>query len=98
LAGIEWLAGSPLGRLLAAELPLSSEWLVPTMIQLELAKWLSRKADEDRIDQVIAFTPTCVVADLDTATALPAAELTPSIGFSPQVAFMQPRVRTALTC
>jgi predicted nucleic acid-binding protein len=73
-AWIEWLTGSPVGLGLAANLPESSEWLVPTMVQLELAKWLTREAGEDKADQVIAFTVTCAVADLDTATALSAAE------------------------
>lgn len=44
-------------------------------MQLELARWLTREVGEDKADQVIAFTETCVVADLDTATALAAAEL-----------------------
>ena len=48
---------------------------MPTIVQLELEKWLTREAGEDKADQVIAFTATCVVADLDTATALSAAEL-----------------------
>lgn len=74
-AWIEWLTASTVGLAPAAELPLSSEWLVPTMVQLELAKWLTREACEDKADQVIAFTATCTVADLDTATALLAAEL-----------------------
>jgi len=74
-AWIEWLTGSRLGLALEAELPLSSEWLVPTMVQLELARWLTREASDDKADQVIAFTATCVVANLDTATALSAAEL-----------------------
>jgi predicted nucleic acid-binding protein len=42
---------------------------------LELAKWLSREVGEDKADRVIAFTETCVVADLDTVVALSAAEL-----------------------
>jgi predicted nucleic acid-binding protein len=45
------------------------------MVQLELAKWLTREAGDDKADQVIAFTATCAVADHGTATALPAAEL-----------------------
>lgn len=45
------------------------------MVQLELAKWLTREAGEDKADQVIAFTETCVVADPTTAIALSAAEL-----------------------
>ncbi|HVC62467.1 MAG TPA: type II toxin-antitoxin system VapC family toxin [Acetobacteraceae bacterium] len=74
-AWIEFLIGSPLGATLASELPDRTQWLVPTMVQLELAKWLTREAGEDKADRVIAFTETCVVADLDTATALSAAEL-----------------------
>lgn len=74
-AWIEWLIGSPLGGTLAAELPDRAHWLVPTIVQLELAKWLTREVGEDRADRVVAFTETCVVADLDTATALSAAEL-----------------------
>ena len=74
-AWIEFLAGSALGVSLATELPDRSQWVVPTMVQLELAKWLTREVGEDKADRVIAFTETCVVADLDTAIALSAAEL-----------------------
>ena len=72
---IEWLIGSQLAATLATELPDRAEWLVPTMVQLELANWLTREVGEDKADQVIAFTETCIVADLDTATALSAVEL-----------------------
>ena len=74
-AWIEWLVGSALGAALAPELPPRGEWLVPTIVQLELAKWLAREVGEDKADEVIAFTQTCVVSDLDTAIALAAAEL-----------------------
>ena len=74
-AWVEWLIGSPLGVRLAGELPDRTQWLVPTIVQLELAKWLTREVGEDKADRVVAFTETCVVADLDTATALSAAEL-----------------------
>ena len=74
-AWIEFLTGSAIGAALAPELPDRSEWLVPTMVQLELAKWLTREAGEEKADRVIAFSETCVVADLDTATALSATEL-----------------------
>lgn len=74
-AWIAWLVGSPVGAAVAAGLPGRGHWLVPTIVQLELAKWLTREAGEDKADQVIAFTETCVVADLDTATALSAADL-----------------------
>lgn len=74
-AWIEFLIASTTGRQLATELPDRSEWLVPTMVQLELAKWLTREIGEDTADQVLAFTATCVVASLDSPTALAAAEL-----------------------
>jgi predicted nucleic acid-binding protein len=54
----------------------TSAWIeLPTMVQLELAKWLTRETGEDKADLVIAFTETCVVVNLDTATALSAAAL-----------------------
>lgn len=74
-AWVEWLVGSPLGKSLDAELPDRDQWLVPTIVQLELAKWLAREVGDDEADRVIAFTETCVVANLDTATALSAAEI-----------------------
>ena len=74
-AWIECLIGSALGAALTGELPGRGDWLVPTIVQLELAKWLTREVGEDKADQVIAFTETCVVADLDTAIALSAADL-----------------------
>lgn len=73
-AWIEWLIGSPTGELVAAHLPEQSDWLVPTMVQLELAKWLVREIGEDKADQVIAFTQLCHIVPLDTEIALAAAE------------------------
>ena len=72
---IEWFIGSPLGRRLAKEMPDRSECIVPTLVQLELAKWLLRESGEDRADQVIAYTQKCIVVPLDTPLALLAAEL-----------------------
>jgi predicted nucleic acid-binding protein len=73
-AWIEWLIGSPTGEAVATHLPDQSDWLVPTMVQLELAKWLVREVGEDKADQVIAFTQLCHVVPLDTEIALAAAE------------------------
>src|ERR671919_1306652 len=74
-AWIEWLIDSSPGRSVARDLPEREQWLVPTIVQLELAKWLTREVGEDKADQVIAFTGTCIVADLDTTVALAAADL-----------------------
>lgn len=72
---IEWLASGPLRRRLDKEMPDRGECIVPTIVQLELAKWLLREAGEDEADQVIAYTQKCVVVPLDTRIALLAAEL-----------------------
>jgi len=74
-AWIEWLIDSPLGQLLARELPQRHQCLVPTMVQLEMSKWLAREKGESDADRFIAFTRTCVVIDLDTSIALRAATL-----------------------
>jgi uncharacterized protein len=74
-AWVEWLVGSPLGTTLGKELPRREAWLVPTIVQLELAKWTAREVGEEKADEVIAFTLLCVVAPLDTAIALSAADL-----------------------
>ena len=74
-AWIEWLIASPTGDLVALEIPPREDWLVPTIVQLELAKWLTREVGEDKADQVLAFTQTCEIAPLDTRTALLAAEI-----------------------
>lgn len=74
-ARIEWLVDSPTGRRLSGELPMRDQWLVPAIVQLELAKWLARELDEGTADQVVAFAKVCAVAELDTAIALSAADL-----------------------
>ncbi|QGM99000.1 type II toxin-antitoxin system VapC family toxin [Methylocystis parvus] len=73
-AWIEWLIDSSTGRDLQEEIPSREEWVVPTIVQLELAKWLVREVGEDKADQVIAFTQLCLVAPLDTKLSLAAAE------------------------
>jgi predicted nucleic acid-binding protein len=74
-AWIEWLIASPTGEALSPKLPEQDSWLVPTLVQIELAKWLTREIGEEKADQVIAFTQLCVVAPLDTTLALSAAEI-----------------------
>jgi len=74
-AWIEWLVDSSLGKKLAREIPDRAECIVPTIVQLELAKWLTREVGEDQADQMIAFTQKCQVVPLDTRIALLAADL-----------------------
>ncbi len=74
-AWIEWLMHSPLGKKLDRHIPDKADCLVPTIVQLELAKWLTREVGEDEADQMIAYTQKCKVVALDTAIALLAAEM-----------------------
>lgn len=73
-AWIEWLIGSPIADRISEHLPGQDTWLVPSMVQLELAKWLTREVGEDKADQAIAFTQVCQVVPLYTEIALAAAE------------------------
>ena len=73
-AWIEWLADSPVGRAVRSEFPAMDQLLVPTIVQLELAKWLAREAP-DVADEAIATTMDCLIVPLDTDIALRAAEL-----------------------
>ena len=74
-AWIEWLMDTPTGKAVGPLIPAQGDWLTPTIVQLELAKWLTRELSEDKADQVIAFSQMCRVAPLDTKIALAAAEL-----------------------
>lgn len=66
---------TPAADAIAAALPPRSHWLVPTIVQLELAKWVKREASTEKAEEVIAFSQKCVVIPLDTDIALSAAAL-----------------------
>lgn len=74
-AWIEWLLGSEVGVKLGSQMPAKAQCTVPTIVQLELSKWLLREVGEERADQVIAYTQKCIVVPLDTTIALLAVEL-----------------------
>lgn len=72
---IELLADSATGREVRAVLPPREQCIFPTIVQLELAKWLARERSEDEADRAIAYTQKCDVVPLDTRLALRAAEV-----------------------
>ena len=72
---VETLVGGAFGRTLQADLPEDDDWLMPTIVQLELSKWISRERSEDLHHRVIAFSMTRLVVPLDTKIALEAAHL-----------------------
>jgi predicted nucleic acid-binding protein len=74
-AWIEWLSGGDLARRIRGHFPAREQCIVPTIVQLELSKWMLRESDEDSADRVIALTMKCVVIPLDTTIALLATDL-----------------------
>lgn len=74
-AWIEWLAGSTTGKALTKRFPEKDRCIVPTIVQLELSKWMVREVGEEQADEVIAYTQKCNVVPLDTTIALMAADL-----------------------
>ncbi|KAB0681207.1 type II toxin-antitoxin system VapC family toxin [Aureimonas leprariae] len=74
-AWIEWLIDTPTGMAVGSELPPLDQWLVPTMVQLELAKWARREGTEKQFQNLLAFAQKCVVVPLDSRLALAAAEI-----------------------
>jgi predicted nucleic acid-binding protein len=74
-AWIEFLIDSETGQKIEAEMPPHDAFIVPTIVQFELAKWLAREVSEDRKDAVLANTTECVVIPLDTQIALRSAQV-----------------------
>ena len=74
-AWLEWLADSAVGRAIGREIPPKEGWIVPTIVQYELARCLTREVSEDAADDTIAFSTQCVVIALTTQLALEAAEI-----------------------
>ena len=72
-AWIEWVAEGPLHGDVGPLFPEQHEWLVPTIVQYELSKWLLRsRISSDRAQQLIAFSTQCVVMPLTTEVAIAA--------------------------
>lgn len=74
-AWIEWLMNTPTADAISPALPAREHWLVPTIVQLELAKWVRREVSSEKANDVIAFSQKCIVIPLDTDIALAAATL-----------------------
>ena len=69
-AWIEWLTDSDVGRRVGDHLPAPEMCLVPTIVQMEVAKWSSRLDDETALERILALMRTCNVVPLDTEIAL----------------------------
>ena len=73
-AWIEWLRGGPQSEKLGHELPENDRWIVPTVVQYELARWSNREMSERAAAKAIAFSSQLVVRPLDTDLATKAAD------------------------
>jgi uncharacterized protein len=74
-AWIEWLISSKTGVRLTGFLPGYEQWLVPTIVQMELAKWARRERGEVAFDALLALSGERLVANLTTPISIRAAEV-----------------------
>ena len=73
-AWIERILDTATGQRVARQFPEFAQCVVPTIVQLELAKWATREAGADACEALLAITNTCDVIPLDTEIALLAAD------------------------
>ena len=73
-AWLEWIKDSELGRRIGAEVPTPDRWIVPTAVQFELVRALTRQMSEEAAELAIASSTKCVILPLDTRLAVRAAE------------------------
>ena len=100
-AWIETLIGSPTGAKIRDLLPPRDAWIVPTIVQFELARWLAREAPQIA-ENVLAFSQSCIVVPLETDLALAAADIaaTHRLAMADAIVYATARLRQAdlLTC
>jgi predicted nucleic acid-binding protein len=72
---IEIYCGSELGRRHLSLLSAPEAIVVPTIVQYEIFKWLSRERSVEEATLAITFTGECHVRELTTEHAILAAEL-----------------------
>ena len=58
---------------MAPELPTNDQWVVPTIVQYELSRWLAREMSDAAAARTIAFSTELVVVPLTTDIATKAA-------------------------
>jgi predicted nucleic acid-binding protein len=72
---IEWLTKSQLGVKLDAEIPAIAECIIPTIVQLEVFKWLESERGASEAQSFLAYTTFGRVIGLDTELAQEAARV-----------------------
>lgn len=72
---IEIYSGSEIGRQHLPVLSSLQDVIVPTIVQLEIFKWLARARNSEQANRAITITNDCQVVELTTAIAVLAASL-----------------------
>lgn len=72
---VEWVVTpASANQWMKDQLPVREKRVIPTIVQLELAKWLGRNQGEGAAERALAYLQKCDVVPLDTRIALRAAE------------------------
>lgn len=79
---IEWLTSGKLIKLFEPYLTNPAELIIPTLVQYELYKWVSREKDANTALEVIGITESATVIPLETGLALYAAEIGKEFGLA----------------
>lgn len=79
---IEWLTNGKLADNFASYLMKEKELIVPTLIQYELFKWVSREKNSTIALEIIGITENSMVIPLDTRIALHAADISKDHGLA----------------
>ncbi len=79
---IEWLTSGKLIKLFEPYLTNPSQLIIPTLVQYELYKWISREKDTNTALEVIGITESATVIPLETGLALYAAETSKEFGLA----------------
>jgi len=74
-AWIEILVAGPVSLQLLQDVPSQADWVMPTIVQLEIWKWMRRERTRDFQRDILAFSTKCLVVPLDTPIAIEAADL-----------------------
>ena len=73
-AWVDWVTVIRTGNKIGEHLTPREEWIVPTMVRLELSKWLLRVAPEEMAEWILGIADSCQIVPLDNNLADRAAE------------------------
>lgn len=77
---IEWLTNGKLADSFAPYLTKETDLIVPTIVQYELYKWITREKNSTLALEIIGMTENSTVIPLDTRISLHAADISKEYG------------------